>query len=60
MKKLLFLAVATLAFAACGNSGSQENTEVATPVVEEVAPVQQDTTAAPVQDTTVAPVQEVK
>lgn len=49
MKKVLFIAVAALAFAACGNNGSQEQVEaVDSTAVEVSAPV--DSCAAAVAD----------
>lgn len=52
MKKVLFIAVAALAFAACGNKSAEENTEAVDSAAVEVAA---DTTAA-VADTTAAAV----
>lgn len=64
MKKVLFIAVAALAFAACGNSSNtEEQTLEATPVTETVVEtVVTDSTATPAADSTVAatPAVEVK
>lgn len=62
MKKVLFIAVAALAFAACGNSTTEEQVE-ATPVTETVVEtvVTTDSTAVAADSTVAAtPAVEVK
>ncbi|MEF9987116.1 MAG: hypothetical protein RSC28_08700 [Bacteroidales bacterium] len=61
MKKVLFIAVAALAFAACGNSSAnEEQTLEATPATEVVETPAVDTTAAPAVDSTAVTATEVK
>lgn len=55
MKKVLLIAVAALAFAACGNSSNTEEQPVeATPATEVIEAAVVDSTATPVADSTVA------
>ncbi|MEG0519060.1 MAG: hypothetical protein RR555_09375 [Bacteroidales bacterium] len=56
MKKVLFIAVAALAFAACGNSTNTEEQPVeATPVETVVETPAVDSTATPAADSTATP-----
>ncbi|HNY05024.1 MAG TPA: lipoprotein [Candidatus Egerieousia sp.] len=58
MKKVLLIAVAALAFAACGNKGAEENTEAVDSTAVEVATAV-DSTAATADSTAKAAVDTV-
>lgn len=62
MKKVLFLAVAALAFAACGNSSNAEEQVEVTPTetVVETPAVATDSTAVAADSTAAVPAAEVK
>lgn len=61
MKKVLFIAVAALAFAACGNSSNTEEQNVEATPATEVAPAPAtDTTATPAADSTATPAAEAE
>ena len=62
MKKVLFLAVAALAFVACANNQAAEEVEAIDSTAVEVAPVEEvlDSTAAVVEDVTAEVVETVE